>query len=186
MYTNTAKRVQGYLRQLYPENTCLYEEMNNLALAIVRGIVEESLSGSALAGTYINSATGELCWYATFTAGENISKGSAVCFLQNGIKNTVNLCPITGDSIDMPIGIALDTVTAGQAIRVVKKGLVLALPDSGITAIKGYVVTTGTTTAGRLAQAINAGTAQHWREVGHWSENGSGNGALALITVHFN
>lgn len=179
-YQSVAKKVREYLVQVVPQESKDFKLINEIATAIVRGVVEEQ------PGTYINTTTGEYCSYVEMIAGDTIIKGQSIVLPQSGGPKIVIPCPITGDTQDMPGGISLDSVTIGQVVRIAVKGIALALPDTGITAAKGNVAYSSSTTAGRLAQAAGIGTAQHWRESGHWAETGSGNGALALLLIHHN
>jgi hypothetical protein len=64
---------------------------------------------------------------------------------------------------------------------------VLVKPESGVTAAKGYVLYTSTTTAGLAAQSATVpAAATHFREIGHFLANGTGANALTYALVHFN
>jgi hypothetical protein len=86
----------------------------------------------------------------------------------------------------MPMGVVVKSASTDEYVWVAKAGVVLALPESGVTATMGYIAYTSSSEAGRLAQASGIGTAQHWRESGHWKKTGTGNGALTLFNIHFN
>lgn len=120
------------------------------------------------------------------TAGENLSKGEAVCYLQGGTAGRVYKCPTSGNSQDMPIGIVYAAATTGNSVIIIKSGMAEVLPEAGLTLTQGYVISVSTSTAGRLTQENTPSAVQHWRECGHVKTNGSGNGALTLATVHFN
>jgi hypothetical protein len=121
-----------------------------------------------------------------YTAGENLAKGEVVCFLQGGTGGRVYKCPTSGNSADMPIGIVYADATTGNSIWIVCSGRAEVLPESGITLTMGYVCSVSTSTSGRVTQENTPSTVQHWRECGHPEANGSGNGALTFINVHFN
>ena len=163
------------------------------ALRIVHGresrseqanIVVMSVDGRV--GFYFNRVTGEACLFVSFPAASAIQKGMSVCFLQGGTPGMVSPTPTSGNSQDMPIGIALNTAAQYGVCRVAKSGLALVLPDTATTATFGYLAFAGNTTAGRLAQAASVGTAQHNREQGHFMYNGTAAGALTLATIHHN
>jgi hypothetical protein len=185
---NAFRRVQQNLTNLLHIGHSKYKEYNEIALAISKGLIDElnEMYGNGMTGTYYNSETLEMCWYATHPIGENISKGMSVCELQGAGSDLVYRTPTSGNSLDMPIGIALESGLAGQSIKIATTGLVLALPESGITAVKGWLTYSSTNEAGRLLQAADAGTAQHWRENGHWCLNGTGPGALTRMFIHYN
>jgi hypothetical protein len=137
-------------------------------------------------GFYNNPQTSERCFCVKVVCAATTTKGAVLCYGQGGTARQVDICPISGNTQDMPVGIALSDGSAGSEIWMAATGIVQALPDLAITAAKGSVAYMGSTTAGRLAQTTGIGTAQHWRECGHWTENGSGNGVLALLITHFN
>ncbi len=120
------------------------------------------------------------------TAGETLSKGNVVCLLQAGSAGVAAKVPTTGNELDMPVGVVNSDASVNDAVWVTVAGIAEALPESWITAAIGDVAYCATNEAGRLLQAAGIGTAQHWREVGHWWAGGSGNGALTKIIVHFN
>ena len=121
-----------------------------------------------------------------FTAQSNCVKGEVVCFDQAHNQRIIPV-PTAGNSHDMPIGVATETIDAGRSGWVAIIGLVYVLPDAGVTAVQGYVITTSTTTAGYVAQAATVpAAAVHFDEVGHWFEAGSGAGKMARAIIHFN
>ena len=122
------------------------------------------------------------------TADEAIGKGSVCSVIQGGTANRVKKTPISGNENDMPIGVALTAAAgAGSTFWMCTNGLVQVLPDTGITAAQGYVITASSTTAGMVAQAATApAAATHFKEVGHWATTGTSNGALTLAYIHFN
>ena len=121
-----------------------------------------------------------------FTAQTNCARGEVVCFDQANNQRVIPV-PTGGNSHDMPIGVAAEQIAAGSAGWVAIMGLVYVLPDAAITAAVGYVMTTSTTTAGLVAQAATIpAAAVHFDEVGHWYENGAGNGVMARAVIHFN
>jgi hypothetical protein len=121
-------------------------------------------------------------------ADEAIAVGHTVCFIQGGTANRVKKTPISGNENDMPIGVAYSASNAaGDSIWVVVSGRVGVLPDTGVTAAQGYVITTSATTAGLVAQAATApAAATHFKEVGHFCTTGSGAGVITDAIVHFN
>jgi hypothetical protein len=121
-----------------------------------------------------------------YTAGENLAKGEVVCFLQGGTGGRVYKCPTSGNSADMPIGIVYADATSGNSVWIVCSGRAEALPEAGLTLTMGYVCSVSTSTSGRVTQENTPSTVQHWRECGHPEANGSANGALTFINVHFN
>ncbi len=141
----------------------------------------------------INQAAGQY-WRVTpvggfavaMTAGSDLAEGEVVSILQAGANNTVFRTPISGNENDMPLGAVLADALLGETVWVVVSGRAYVLPEAALTAALGDVMYTSGTTAGRVAQAASTGTAQHWRECGHWIEAGSGAGVKALAVMHFN
>lgn len=136
---------------------------------------------------FYDDATGEAGLATLETAGEALAHGEVVCYLIGGTAGKVTKCPTTGVSHSMPVGVVL-TAAAGDnsTCWVAKSGQVQVLPDTGITGTFGNVAVTSSTTAGRVKQYDTVPAADHWDEVGHFAATGSGNGALTLISLHFN
>jgi hypothetical protein len=120
------------------------------------------------------------------TAGETLVKGEVVCYLQGGTSGRVYKCPTTGDSHDMPIGVVYANASTGSAVKIIKFGLAEVLPEAGLSLTMGYVITTSTTTAGRVTNSATPSTPAHWSECGHPKVSSSGNGVLTMCNVHFN
>lgn len=125
----------------------------------------------------------------TLVAGENLTRGEVVSLIQGagGADGKVWKTPSSGNEVDMPIGVVYASASANADVRVVVAGIAHVLPEAGITATRGNVLLTSTSTAGRVTQsATGAATAAHWRECGHFIDTGSGNGAITRAIVHFN
>jgi hypothetical protein len=121
-----------------------------------------------------------------FTAQSNVLHGDVVCFDQSN-NQRVKPVPTGGNEHDMPMGVGVENIDAGRSGWVAIIGLVFVNPDDAITAVRGYVLTTSTTTAGRVAQTATVpAAAVHFDEVGHWYEDGSGNGKSSRAIIHFN
>ena len=119
-------------------------------------------------------------------ADEALSEGEIVTFYQTGGALDVRKAPTAGDMLSMPIG-AVYADAADQAdVWVVVAGIAYVLPESGITAAIGDVAFTSASEAGRADQDASVPTTEHWREIGHWAENGAGNGLKARMVLHFN
>lgn len=121
-----------------------------------------------------------------YVAYGSASRGQVASIRQGGTALQVNPVPVASNETDMPIGVYYTNVTNGQDAWIVNRGTAYAMPESTVTAAQGYVGFCSTTQAGRLDQAASIGAAQHWREVTHWMENGSGAGAIARANLHFN
>lgn len=134
-----------------------------------------------------DDATGEKCLAIKVTGGEAIDKGMVVCALIGGTSGKFTKVPISGVSHSMPVGVALTACSGdGQTFWMAICGLVQVKPDAAITAAMGNVIVSSDTTAGLVQQYSTVPAADHWDEIGHFTETGSGNGALALAIVHFN
>ena len=122
-------------------------------------------------------------FYTTLIAGEALSRGHvvAVSSTTNGqvVKN-----PIDGD---MPVGVVFQDVASGAPVKIVTSGTAYVLPDTGITAARGNVIYSSSTAAGLAQQAASVpADATHFKEIGHFVETGTANGALAKAIIHFN
>jgi len=137
---------------------------------------------------FYDSSTNEVGQALLATASEAIAKGQICCALIGGTSNKVSLCPTSGASHSMPIGVALTAASGdGQTFWLAQVGSkVQVLPESGITAAMGNVIVTSTSVAGRASQSSTVPGNDHWDEIGHFAENGSGAGALALAYIHAN
>jgi hypothetical protein len=117
-------------------------------------------------------------------AFQDISRGHVLAIRDGGSALQVEKNPVDSDK---PIGVAYNNAYSGDLIYVVISGLAYVLPDAAITAVQGYVMYSSGTTAGYAAQSASIpATTQHWREFGHFAENGSGDGVLARGILHFN
>ena len=159
------------------------------ALTVAGGV---GVAGAVVGGTYMEAAkcrmTAEGGFAILMTADEAIAVGNVCASIQGGTANRVKKCPISGNENDMPIGVAYTTAAgAGSTFWMVVSGRVGVLPDAGVTAAQGYIITTSSTTAGLVAQAAMAPAATtHFKEIGHFLTTGSGNGAITDAIVHFN
>jgi len=118
-------------------------------------------------------------------AGENLVKGEVVYVDQaSGVNNRAKKAPTSND---MPIGVVLADATSGNTVYIVVAGVALVLPNAADTAVRGYLISTSTTTAGRVNQdASLPAVAQHNREIGHWLDSGTGAGVITRAVLHFN
>jgi hypothetical protein len=117
------------------------------------------------------------------TAGEALFRGEVVRVDPNN-DNYVIKAPLDSD---MPIGIVFDDADNGADVWVTVSGRGYAKPTAAVTAIRGDVIVCSGTTAGRVDQSATLPAAEkHWRECGHYTENGSGNGVAAAAVIHFN
>lgn len=124
--------------------------------------------------------------FVNVVAGENLSRGEVVYSQQGagGADGKVYKNPVDGD---MPLGIVYADAVSNAAVKVVVSGIAYVLPQAAITATRGYVLYSSATTAGRADQAASVPAAlQHFREIGHWIDTGSGNGVLTRAIIHFN
>lgn len=88
-----------------------------------------------------------------------------------------------------PTGTVWDvSVTAGSYFTMIISGVGYVRPESGITATRGYVAFISSSEVGRVEQsaAAPASTTDHFREVGHFTEDGSGAGVATKAVIHFN
>lgn len=124
----------------------------------------------------------------SMTAGENLAQGEVVSIMQStGTDGQVYKTPIAANETDTPIGVVYAAATTGNPVWIVTNGIADVLPDTAITAARGNTLSVSTTTAGRVQQAATIPAAtQHWREIGHFMNTGSGNGALTRAVIHFN
>ncbi len=119
-------------------------------------------------------------------ADEALSEGEVVSIYQTGGALDVRKAPAAGDMLSMPVG-AVYADAADQAdVWVVVAGIAYVLPESGITAAIGDVAFTSSSEAGRADQSSTVPVSEHWREIGHWAEDGAGNGLKARMILHFN
>ncbi len=124
--------------------------------------------------------------FVYLTAGEALVRGEVVYCPQAPAgasgkvwKNAVNS--------DMPLGVVYANADANAPVKVVVSGIAYVLPEAGFTAARGNVIYSSDATAGRVDQSAGIPSAtQHWREIGHFIEDGSGNGAAARALLHFN
>lgn len=134
-----------------------------------------------------NASTGERCLVVKVTAGESINKGMSCVALIGGTSNKFVKTPVNGASHSMPQGVAYTAASGdNQTFWLAISGIVQILPEAGVTAAVGNVIVTSTSVAGRVAQYSTVPTSDHWDELGHFIETGSGAGALAKGILHFN
>ena len=151
------------------------------------GQFELGLETAQIKTVYTSGTTNYQGLAIKVTANEAIQRGQIVCWLQgaSGADYKVNLVPTSGNSIDMPIGVAVASIDQNATGWVIVAGYAHVLPRRGVTPVRGYVAFCSAIEAGNADQAASGATAQHWREVGHWCADG-GNGTLTLATLHFN
>jgi hypothetical protein len=120
-------------------------------------------------------------------AGETLVQGNIVGVRQDGTgaNNTVWKSGQTGTPVDMPIGVVYAGAAAGATVIVVVAGLADVLPLTTVTAARGNVIFTGSE-VGRADQSATAPVNDHWKEIGHWINTGTGAGALTRAVLHFN
>jgi hypothetical protein len=134
-----------------------------------------------------DDVTGEAGLQIAAIAGTTIAKWNVLSYIQGGTNLQVSPTPISGNENDMPMGVAYAAATAGNPVWVWVSGICQVLPEAGVTATLGYIITTSATTAGTIVQAATApAAATHFKEIGHFAESGSWAWALALATIHFN
>lgn len=133
----------------------------------------------------LSGITSEGGYYITVTAGEALTRGEVVQITQAGgadgkvFKNAVGS--------DMPIGVVFANALINTSVKIIVSGIAYVLPEPLITATRGYVIYSGGTTAGRVDQAATVpATTTHFKEVGHFLDTGSGNGAITRAILHFN
>ena len=160
---------------------------NNLTYSNPSGTLKLWDLGGKIAMFY-DSSTGESGMASLEIASEAISKGNVVCSLIGGTTDKLSKVPTTGASHSMPVGVALTSASGdGQTFWMAMAGSkVQVLPDSTITAVKGYILASSPNTAGCVEHFNSAPVNDHWDEVGHWVKDGTGNGALTLAFIHFN
>lgn len=150
----------------------------------VRGDVVTTNGSTNAAGI-----TKEGGFWVRMVAGEALYRGEVVASIQGagGADGKVWKCPTSGNENDMPLGVVYADASANAEVWIITSGIAYVLPTSGVTATRGYVLTASTTTAGRVDQAATVpAAATHFKEVGHFIDTGSGNGALTRAIVHFN
>ena len=136
---------------------------------------------------FYDSATGESGLACLEIAREALVKGNTTCYLIGGTSGKVSKVPTSGASHSMPAGVALTAASGdGATFWNAKTGLVQVLPESGVTAAMGNVIVSSTNEAGKVAQYSTVPTSDHWDELGHWTQTGSGAGVLTLASIHFN
>lgn len=118
-------------------------------------------------------------------AGENLVRGEVVYVKStSGADGKVWKNPIDGD---MPVGIVYANADADAEVIIITNGIAYVLPNAADTAVRGNVIFSSSTTAGRVDQAASTPAAtQHFRECGHWLDTGSGAGTITRAIVHFN
>jgi hypothetical protein len=120
-------------------------------------------------------------------AGENMARGDIVYMRQaGGTDFEFWLAPTSQFN---PTGTVFDaSVSAGSYFLMTISGIGWIRPESGITAVRGYVAFVSASEIGRADQdaAAPASAVEHFREVGHFVEDGSGAGVAARGIIHFN
>ena len=118
-------------------------------------------------------------------AGEDLVAGEVVYIPQTGTgyDGEVRKAPT---SSDMPIGVVYADAKVTEGVWIVTNGRVAVLPETGVTAARGNVIFTSASQAGRVDKSATAPVNDHWREVGHYLVNGTGNGVAAMAILHFN
>lgn len=156
----------------------------NTTKTTVRGDVVTTNGSTNAAGI-----TKEGGFWVRMVAGEALYRGEVVASIQGagGADGKVWKCPTSGNENDMPLGVVYADASANAEVWIVTSGIAYVLPLAAVTATRGYVITASTTTAGRVDQAATVpAAATHFKEVGHFIDTGSGNGALTRAIVHFN
>jgi hypothetical protein len=164
------------------------EQQMGVYLGHSHGQFELGLETAQIKTVYTSGTTNYQGFAIKVTANAYIAQGKIVCWLQgaSGADYKVNPVPTSGNSIDMPIGVATANIAQNATGWIIVAGYAYVLPMRAVTPTRGYVVFCSATEAGNADQAASGATAQHWREVGHWCANGAGAGALTLATLHFN
>jgi hypothetical protein len=140
--------------------------------------------GSIEGGGINFKITAEGGYAVKLIAGEALNKGEVVYINPAGADNNVYKAPTSNE---MPIGIVYATVTSTSSVWIVVSGIAEVLPETGITAVRGDVIYTSASQAGRVEQAASVPVAAtHFRECGHFLANGSGAGVLTKAILHFN
>jgi hypothetical protein len=122
-------------------------------------------------------------FYVVLVAGEDLARGEVV---SNSTTTDGRVVKNPTES-DMPWGVVYADATTGNPVKIVTDGIAYVLPESGVMAARGYVIYSSGSEAGRGAQASSVPAAlQHWREIGHFIDTGSGNGALTRAIIHQN
>jgi len=170
---------------VYSDN--VWHRKERKAVAIIIGTLT-LISIGGKAALFHDSATGDQGLATLETAGEALAKGEVLVCLIGGTSGKLTKCPTAGVSHSTPVGVALTSAAAdGNTFWMAGSGSkVQVLPEAGITAAFGNILTTSPNTAGTVEQDANVPTTKHWDEVGHWAANGTGNGALTLAFIHFN
>ena len=134
-----------------------------------------------------DDSTGEYGLQISLTAGATIAKGNTLSYIQGGTALRVSPVPTTWNENELPMGIAYAAATSWNDVWVWINWLCQILPESDETATLWYNLVTSTSEAWTVTQSASVPVAAtHFREVGHWAQSGSGNGALTLAIIHFN
>jgi hypothetical protein len=94
-----------------------------------------------------DDVTGEAGLQVAAVAGATIAKGNVLSYIQGGTNLQVSPTPVSGNENDMAIGVAYAAATTGNPVWVWVTGICQILPEAGITATLGYILTTSATTA---------------------------------------
>ena len=118
-------------------------------------------------------------------AGETLYEGEVVYIkITSGADGKVWKAPLDSD---MPVGIVYQDAAANANCWIVVSGIAYVLPTAGVTAARGNVIYCSASTAGRVDQATTVpAITTHVREVGHFLDTGSGNGAKTRAIIHWN
>jgi hypothetical protein len=163
------------------------EQQMGVYLGHFHGQFELGLETAQIKTVYTSGTTNYQGLAIKVAANEPIRAGQIVCWLQgaSGANNKVNLVPTSGNSLDMPIGVAMASIDQNATGWIIVAGYAYVQPMTTVTPTRGYVAYCSATQAGNADQAASGATAQHWREIGHWCADGT-KGALTLATLHFN
>ena len=140
---------------------------------------------------YFRGNLGAITEYGSFAvkmlAGEALTAGMVVCILQTGgTDGRAYACRTSGNEQTNGFGVVWKTAASGADVYIIVSGLALLLPDTTITATRGYCALTSSTTNGRVAQVNAATTIQNrTKKVGVFVAQGSANGAATLAMVNF-
>lgn len=86
----------------------------------------------------------------------------------------------------MAVGVVYADADSGNPVWIVTSGIVAVRPESGITAARGNVIFASSSESGVVDQSSTVPTTDHWAEVGHFLDTGTGDGAATRAIVHFN
>jgi hypothetical protein len=120
------------------------------------------------------------------TAGETLAEGEVAYIAIGGAGADGKVYKAPADN-DMPVGIVYADAATNADCWLVISGIGYVLPKSTITAARGNILYVSASEAGRVDQAATLpAVAFHNREVGHWLDTGTGNGAKTRAIIHWN